>query len=224
MDLFAGLFVAGIGLLALLVGYRLFVLLLPLWGFVVGFAVGARLISAIFDTGFLSDILSIGVGVLVAILFAGLAYFFWSVGVTIALAGAGYVIGAAILPALGLDADVLAVLLGLVVAAVLAVAAILLDLPRLLVVFITSVWGAGAILAGAFVILQRMSTQQLGNGGLDRVLSDSPIWILVWVVIAAVGVLVQLQLAGDYVLTPPTSGGGGGDVPRPPDPRVPGAY
>ena len=73
MDLFAGLFVGGIGLLALLLGYRLFLLLLPLWGFVVGFAVGARLVSVVFDQGFLSDVLGIGVGVAVAILFAGLA-------------------------------------------------------------------------------------------------------------------------------------------------------
>src|SRR4026209_2511697 len=53
MDLFAGLFVGGVGRLALLLGYRLFLLLLPLWGFVVGFAVGARLVSLVFDQGFL---------------------------------------------------------------------------------------------------------------------------------------------------------------------------
>lgn len=221
MDLFAGLFVGGIGLLALLVGYRLFLLLLPLWGFVVGFAVGARLVSIVFNQGFLSDILGIGVGVAVAILFAGLAYLFWSVGVVIALAGAGYVIGYAILPALGLDLDIVAVLLGLVVAAVVGVAAVLFQLPRLLIIFVTSVWGAGAILAGAFVILQRMSTEELGNGGLDEVLTDSPIWILVWVVIAAVGVVAQLQSAGDFVLEPPQPIS---DVPRPPDPRLPGSY
>jgi hypothetical protein len=220
MDLFAGLFVAGIGLLALLVGYRLFLLLLPLWGFVVGFAVGARLVSLVFDQGFLGDILGIGVGVAVAILFAGLAYLFWSIGVVIALAGAGFVIGYAILPALGLDLDIIAVLLGLAAAAIVAVAAILLRLPRLLIVFVTSVWGAGAVMAGAFVILQRMSTEQLGNGGLDEVLHDSPIWIPVWLVIAAAGVIFQLRQADDFVLAPPTPM----DVPNPPDPRVPGTY
>jgi hypothetical protein len=221
MDLFAGLFVAGIGLLALLVGYRLFLLLLPLWGFVVGFAVGARLVSLVFDQGFLGDILGIGVGVAVAILFAGLAYLFWSIGVVIALAGAGFVIGYAILPALGLDLDIIAVLLGLAAAAIVAVAAILLRLPRLLIVFVTSVWGAGAVMAGAFVILQRMSTEQLGNGGLDEVLHDSPIWIPVWLVIAAAGVIFQLRQADDFVLAPPTPMD---DVPNPPDPRVPGTY
>ena len=221
MDLFAGLFVGGIGLLALLVGYRLFLLLLPLWGFVVGFAVGARLVSIVTNSGFLSDILSIGVGIAVAILFAGMAYLFWSIGVVIALAGAGFVIGYAILPALGLDLQLVAVLLGLAVAAVVAVAAIIFRLPRLVIVFVTAIWGAGAVLAGAFVILQRMSTEQLGNGGLDEVLSDSPIWILVWVVIAAAGVIFQLRSADDFVLTPPEPVK---DVPRPPDPRLPGTY
>jgi len=221
VDLFAGLFVGGIGLLALLVGYRLFLLLLPLWGFVVGFAVGARLVSVVFNQGFLSDILGIGVGVAVAILFAGLAYLFWSIGVVIALAGAGFVIGYAILPALGLDLQVVAVLLGLAAAAVVAVAAILFRLPRLVIVLVTSVWGAGAVMAGAFVILQRMSTEQLGNGGLDEVLSESPIWILVWIVISAAGVFFQLRSSEDIVLTPPTPVK---DVPRPPDPRLPGSY
>jgi len=221
MDLFAGLFVGGIGLLALLLGYRLFLLLLPLWGFVVGFAVGARLVSLVFDQGFLGDILGIGVGVAMAILFAGLAYLFWSIGVVIALAGAGFVIGYSILPALGLDLDIIAVLIGLAAAAVVAVAAVLFRLPRLLIVFVTAVWGAGAIMAGAFVILQRMSTEQLGNGGLDEVLRDSPVWIPVWLVIAAAGVIFQLRQADDFVLTPPTPRD---DVPNPPDPRLPGTY
>ncbi|HEX5039697.1 MAG TPA: DUF4203 domain-containing protein [Candidatus Limnocylindria bacterium] len=221
MDLFAGLFVGGIGLLALLLGYRLFLLLLPLWGFVVGFAVGAKLVDLVFNEGFLGSILAIGVGVAVAILFAGLAYLFWSIGVVIALAGAGFVVGYAILPALGLDLELIAILLGLAAAAVVAVAAVLFRLPRLLIVFVTAVWGAGAVMAGAFVILQKMSTEQLGNGGLDQVLRDSPIWIAVWLAIAAAGVIFQLRQADDFVLSPPTPLD---EVPNPPDPRLPGTY
>jgi len=113
------------------------------------------------------------------------------------------------------------VLVGLAAAAVVAVAAVVFRLPRLLIVLVTALWGAGAIMAGAFVILQRMSTRQLGNGGLDEVLRDSPIWILVWLAIAAAGVLFQLRQADDFVLTPPTPMD---DVPRPPDPRLPGTY
>ena len=148
------------------------------------------------------------------------AYFFWSIGVVIALAGAGFVVGYAILPALGLDADIIAALVGLVVAAVVAVAAILFRLPKLLIVFATAIWGAGAVLAGAFVILQIMSTEQLGNGGLDEVLTESPIWIPVWLVIAAAGVIFQLRQADDFVLAPPTPMD---EVPNPPDPRLGGS-
>ena len=41
MDLLVAILVALVGLAALVVGYRLFRLLLPVWGFVVGFFAGA---------------------------------------------------------------------------------------------------------------------------------------------------------------------------------------
>ncbi len=47
-----GLIALTFGLVVIFGGYRLFLVLLPIWGFFVGFYVGAQTIQVIFDVGF----------------------------------------------------------------------------------------------------------------------------------------------------------------------------
>ncbi len=61
-------------------GYRLFLLLLPIWGFFFGFGLGAQTIQLLFGQEFLATITSWVVGLVVAILFAVLSYLFYAVG------------------------------------------------------------------------------------------------------------------------------------------------
>ena len=62
-------------------GYRFFLVLLPIWGFFFGFGLGAQTIQALFGEGFLSTITSWAVGFGVAVVFAGLSYLFYFIGV-----------------------------------------------------------------------------------------------------------------------------------------------
>lgn len=81
------------GLTALFAGYRLFLVLLPIWGFFAGFAIGAQALQALFGTGFLSELTSWIVGLVVGILFAVLSYLFYLVGVAILAGSIGYALG-----------------------------------------------------------------------------------------------------------------------------------
>ena len=134
----------GDGLLALLFGYRIFKLLLPLLGFFVGLIVGAQVVASIFGEGFLASVIGIVAGLVVGLLFGALAYVWWWPGVILVFAGMGYALGVSILPALGLDLDFVSVLIGLAVAAVFALGAIVLRMPKLIVIAVTALWGSGA--------------------------------------------------------------------------------
>lgn len=84
MDILLGILAVIIGAAVCLIGLRLFFLLLPIWGFVVGFLGGAALVTWLFGDGFLSTTLGIVVGIVLGIVGALISYFFWYFGVILA--------------------------------------------------------------------------------------------------------------------------------------------
>ena len=216
MELFAGLVVIVFGLLLLTGGYRIFLGLLPLIAFMVGLFTGMTLVHEITNEGFLTSLLSVAAGVGLAILFAVLALTFWAVGVVIVLAGAGFAVGYALLPAIGVDLPLVSILIGVVAGLAAGFAAVILRLPRALIIGLTSLWGAGGILAGAFTVLGTIGSDDLSFGGIHAVLAESPLWTLVWLVISVVGMVVQWRTTDDFALTIPGTDG----LPSPRDPRL----
>ncbi len=107
-------------------------------------------------------ITSIIVAVIVGIVFAALAYFVWALGVVLAVAAMGFAVGTAILPAFGLDLDVTSWLIGVAVAAALSIIAVVMRLPKLIVIGVTSLWGSGASIAGVLVFLNQLEPEELG--------------------------------------------------------------
>lgn len=217
MDIIVALIALAIGLVALFFGYRLFTLILPILGFVAGAAAGAQAVFLIFGDGFLATLTSIIVAVVVGLVFAALAYFVWALGVVLAVAGMGFALGAAILPAIGLDADVLSWVIGVALAAVFAIVAVVMRLPKAIVIGLTALWGSGASIAGVLVFLNEIEPEQLGYGAVDAVVSTSFLWILVFVVLAAVGAAFQVFSTQDFVLA-------WADERTPSDPAAPAAY
>src|SRR5512138_3311751 len=82
------------GLALCFAGYRLFLVLLPIWGFFFGFGFGAQTVQALFGDAFLATITSWVVGFIVAAVFAVLAYLFYLAAVALLSFSLGY--GAAI--------------------------------------------------------------------------------------------------------------------------------
>jgi Domain of unknown function (DUF4203) len=197
MDLFVALLSVGIGLVACFFGYRLFRAVLPVFGFVVGALVGAQGVQLIFGDGFFATGLSIAAAVVVGLVFGLIAYFVWALGVVLAIAGMGFAIGAALLPAFGMDADVISWIIGALVGAGFAVAAIVLRLPRALVTAITALWGSASTLAGVMVFLDIIQPQDIGYGGVNAVVSESFIWTLAFLALAVVGAVFQAMTTTD---------------------------
>lgn len=190
-----------IGLAFAFVGYRFFLVLLPIWGFIVGFAVAANGVAALFGEGFLATILGWGVGFVVAIVFAILSYLFWYVAVIVLAGTVGYAIGGSILTAVGVDPGFLTFLVGLVVGIVFFVGAITLAVPRWAIVLLTSIGGAGAIVLGVALAIGRFPVSALSNGGvMGAAIDDSLLWTLAWAALAVAGIVVQLRSFATYTL------------------------
>ena len=73
----AGLIGILFGLALCFAGYRLFLFLLPVWGFVFGLALGAQTIQALLGQAFLATVTSWVVGLIVGVVFAVLSYLFY---------------------------------------------------------------------------------------------------------------------------------------------------
>ena len=102
-----------IGLAFCFGGWRFFLLLLPLWGLVVGFSLGTEAMRALFGDGTFATVTSWVVGFVVAVVFAGLSYFFYYAAIAVILAGTvGYAIGASAWGIIGNEQGVIAFVIG----------------------------------------------------------------------------------------------------------------
>lgn len=188
------------GLVALIVGAAvaaaglpLFFLLLPVWGFVVGFLVGAGFMAAIFGGGFLATTLGIVVGLVFGVLFAVLSYLYWYVAVLLSAGATGFVLGAALMGTIGVSADWLIFIVGAVFAIGFVLVALALNYPVYLVIVLTSLAGSAIAIGGALVMFGQIDPAMLSSGELWRTIDDSWFLWLIWVVGAGVGIGAQLS-------------------------------
>jgi len=191
------------GLAVAFAGYRFFLMLLPIWGFFAGFAIGAQALQALFGTGFLADITSWVVGFIVGVIFAVLSYLFYIVGVAILAGSFGYALGAGIVYAISANWDLVAFLVGLVVAIVVAALVILLNIQKWVIILITSVGGAGAIIAGIMVMIGAVEVSDVGANAILSYYKESWLWFLVGIIIAIAGFVAQTRATSQYTLEPP---------------------
>src|SRR5262245_6799241 len=119
-DILFGLLAIGAGAAMLFSGQFVLRLVLPIWGFFVGFAFGAGLVAEFADEHFLGTVLGWVLGFVFALIFAIFAYLYFYVAVVIAMAAFGFAIGSGLVVALGIDWSWVAVLVGLIVGAVIA--------------------------------------------------------------------------------------------------------
>ena len=191
-----------IGVLALVAGYRLFLLLLPIWGFFAGFAMGAHATTLIFGTGFLSTFTSWIIGLVAGLVFAVLSYLIYIVGVALLSAAFGYFLGAGIM-LFFLDPGLIVTLVGLAGAVVMAFVVLAFNIQKPVLEFITSFGGATAVLTGILLLFGRISLEALGENPVRMVLDDSIFWLIVWLVLGFVGFGVQIASNRTYVIEAP---------------------
>ena len=182
-----------IGLAFAFGGWRFFLVLLPLWGFLLGFDLGTEAMRALFGDGTFVTVLSWVVGFVVAVAFAVLSYFFYYAAIAIMAGTVGYAIGASAWGLIGSDTGLIAFIIGLVVAVALALAVLALNVPKYLVIVVTGLGGAAAILLGWFLLIGKVPADNVTWFQVGHLIKDNWIYLIVWAVVAAAGMVAQLR-------------------------------
>ena len=193
----------GIGLAFLFFGYRFFLVLLPVWSFMVGFWLGALAISIILSEGFLVSVMGLVFGFVVGLILAVLSYLFYSVGVLLLGASFGYWFAMTVLYAIGIDPGFIAAVAGILTAIIFAVLTVLLDVKKHLIVVITALGGAGFFLLSAFLIFGVVKIPDLQAGAspaMILIIQNSLFWLILWLFLATIGIFIQEMTNQDYYL------------------------
>jgi hypothetical protein len=184
-----------IGLTLLLYGYRVFHMMLPIWGFISGFWLGASLTALVLGTGFLGTIAGWVVGFIIGSISAGLAHFFHELHLGVVAATLGYAIGSGLLTALGLGPGLLSFLAGVALAFVVAALFYILDLKKVVITAVTAVSGGDFVLLGILLFIGRVSLESLRTGdAVEPVLRDSWFWLIAWLALAIIGFTYQSRV------------------------------
>ena len=138
-------------------GYRLFLILLPIYGFFFGLTFGAHSVQALFGDGFLSTTTSWVVGFFAGLVFALLSYLFWVFAVALASGSLGYALVAGFFGLFDVHLNVLVWVVGVSVGIVFGIAAIMLNLQKAAVIVATALVGAWTIV-GTFLFLFTSAT------------------------------------------------------------------
>jgi hypothetical protein len=174
-------------------GYRLFITLLPIWGFVFGFGLGAQTLQVVFGYGFLSTVTSWIVGFIIGALFAVLSYMFYVFAVALLAGSVGYAIGVSLSLWFGLNPGFIPWVIGLVLGTLLIVVTLMFDLQKYMIVIGTSVIGAGTLIGTMLVGVVGMAMVRFTENPIQTMLQDSPIWTILFLILVFSGVIVQLR-------------------------------
>ena len=192
-----------LGIAFCFVGYRFFLVMLPIWGFFAGFWLGAMGTAMLLGGGFLGTTTALVVGVVVGITGAILSYFFYMAGVLLISAAFGGMLASAIMGAIGLSPGLITTIIVIISAIVAAGLTLLLNIQKLVIVVFTALAGAALIVVGVMVLFGQIAPGDLqaSGGFLKPIFEGSWFWGLVTLVLAAAGAVVQFRTSLAYEFT-----------------------
>lgn len=191
---------SGLGLLLLTGGYRFARLIIPVWAFFAGFSVGAAVFADATSVAFLATTMGLIAGLIVGLVFALFAYFFYSLAVVLLGATTGYWIGTAFVSWLGLSKGFVSATVGVVLGVIFGVLTLGFNVAKYLLIMLTSVGGATALVGGILVLLDKIELSAFDFATASSTIGDSVLWSVVTFVLIAVGIAVQTFTTSDYTL------------------------
>ena len=183
-------------------GYRLFMLLLPIWGFVFGLALGAQTVQAIFGVGFLSTVTSWVVGFIVGGVFAVLSYLFYIFAVALIAGSLGYSLGTGLMLLIGLEMNLITWLIGIVVAVALIVVTLRFNLAKWLIIIGTAFLGAGVIVGTFLAMFGGLPAEEVVANPVKAAMQNSPFWMITFIILGIIGLVVQIGANRRYTAQP----------------------
>jgi hypothetical protein len=182
-------------------GYRVFLVLLPVWGFFAGLWIGLEATQLLFGEGFLATTTGLVAGFLFGLVLAVLSYLFYFIGVALVAAGIGAALGAGVMSAFfGLDSGFLVGLVTVTSALVVLVLVLLGNLQKYVIIVLTALAGGNLMVLSLLLLLGQVSVDALQSAGnsVQLVLGAPPAWTIIWLAIAIMGVIAQVRLHRNY--------------------------
>jgi hypothetical protein len=186
------------GLVLAFGGYRLFLVLLPIWGFFFGLIFGAQAMQALFGTGFFAEVTSWVVGFVVGAVFAVLSYLFYILAVAVLAGSLGYTIAVGLMMAVGFSMGPLLWIIGVVAGIALAVVTLMFNLQKWVIIIATSLLGAGVVF-GTFILMFNPQADVVANP-VKLALSQSPLLMILFAALAIFGIVVQVRQNRNYTI------------------------
>jgi len=194
----AGLIGILFGLVLCFAGYRLFIILLPIWGFVFGLILGVQSIQMLFGVGFLATVTSWVVGLVVGAIFAVLSYLFYVVAVAIIAGSLGYALSVGFMLLIGMQLGWLMWIIAIVVAIAFAVVTIIFNLQKWVVIGATAILGAGAMIETVVFLFVPAAT--VLENPVKAALDASPLLLIAFLVFAILGIIAQVMNTRTFVV------------------------
>ncbi|UCC54265.1 MAG: DUF4203 domain-containing protein [Anaerolineaceae bacterium] len=175
-------------------GYRLFLVLLPIWGFFFGFGLGAQTVQLLFGQEFLATVTSWVVGFVVALLFALLSYLFYVVAVAIIAGSLGYGLGVAIMGLFSADLTVITWIVGIALAIVVIFLTFRFNIAKYVIIIGTAVGGAAVTIAFLVVGVGGVRLLDVAPNPIRLITSGHWIWALLFLLMAIGGIVFQIRV------------------------------
>ena len=185
------------GLIVAFSGYRLFLVLIPIWGFFFGFGFGAQTMQAIFGEAFLATITSWIVGFIVAVIFAVLSYLFYIVAVGLIAGSLGYSLAVGLLTAIGMNMGFIVWVIGVAAGVVLALVVLRFNLQKIFIQLATAFEGA-AIIVGVFLALFGSTTVSQMAQNPSAALQGLPFWMIIYIGLGLLAFAAQYMSSRAY--------------------------
>ncbi|HLI69135.1 MAG TPA: DUF4203 domain-containing protein [Ktedonobacteraceae bacterium] len=190
-----------IGAVFCFAGYRLFRVLMVIWGFFIGFIMGAQVIASFLGTGLLATPSGWATGIACGLVLAVLAYALYTAAIAILGGSIGYITGVTLMTGLGIaNPEYLVVIVSLTLAIFFAILILVLDLARVLIIAITALSGASAIVTSILLLFGVIQTSFFQAGAATSFIERSPGWVMLWLAIAVIGGTFQMQNTQRYKL------------------------
>jgi len=183
-------------------GYRLFLFLLPIWGFFFGFFLGAQTMHALFGVQFVATVTSWVVGFVVGAVFALLAYLFYAIAVAILAGSIGYALGAGFMHLIGFDLGLLVWLVGMAVGVVVIIGTFYFNLQKYVIIAATAIGGAGVIVGTLMFGVIGVAVAKFFENPIRLALQNSPLWTIVFLILAVAGIALQITHTRDWEMEP----------------------
>jgi hypothetical protein len=176
-------------------------MLLPIWGFFVGFWLAGWAVTQLFGHGLLATEGGLVAGLVLGIGLATLSYFSFRVGVVLVAGGFAAALASGALAAVGMGTGSLGAIVPIAVGILVVILALQTNLQKYTIILLTALAGADALVLAAMLLLGQVSLLSLEVRGnlIEPILETSPVWLLVGLVLAVAGVLIQVRFSRHYV-------------------------